>query len=108
MSDEGTMDRLLQLFADVAIPEDYSARDRYDDFRSVFLGSEQGRRALKQILTWGHVLRVPRQRHPIDPYFVVQTEGERSLALRMLAVMMVEPKELPTRQRTSEKETDNG
>ncbi len=101
------MDEYLELLADLSVPgEDYDPIDRYNDFRKVFLETEQGRRVLRQILGWGsllksHLVRMP---HPIDPYAVVAREGERNLALRLFATMLVEPSKKPDGQTTKSKE----
>lgn len=67
------------------------------DFKHVFLGSEAGKRVLYQILGWSHLW---------DPSFVAGEsdttafkEGERNVALRILAALRSDPKPLPQRQR---------
>ncbi len=101
------MDESLELLADLSVPsEDYDPIDRYNDFRKVFLETEQGRRVLRQILGWGNLLKshLVRMPNPIDPYTVVAREGERNLALRLFSVMMVEPPKRPDGQTTKSKE----
>ena len=101
------MDEYLEILAELSIPsEDYDPMDRYNDFRKVFLETEQGRRVLRQILGWGsllksHLVKMP---HPIDPYAIVAREGERNLALRLFSVMLVEPPKRPDVQTTKSKE----
>ena len=99
------MDEYLEILADLSMPEDYDPLDRYNDFRKVFLETEQGRRVLRQVLGWGHLLKshliMPR---PIDPYAILAAEGERNLALRIFSVMLVEPSERPDKQTTAPKE----
>ncbi len=87
------MDEYLEILADLSVSEDYDSMDRYNDFRKVFLETEQGRRVLRQILGWGHLLKSHLVRMPrsIDPYAVIGLEGERNLALRIFSVMLVEP-----------------
>ena len=96
------MDEYLEILADLSMPEDYDPLDRYNDFRKVFLETEQGRRVLRQVLGWGHLLKshliMPR---PIDPYAILAVEGERNLALRIFSVMLVEPPERPDKQTTA-------
>ncbi len=93
------MDEYLELLAKLSIPEDYDPVDRYNDFRKVFLETDQGRRVFKQILGWGHLLKSHLvQPRPIDPYSVMGAEGERNLALRIFAVMLVEPPKRPDKQ----------
>ena len=94
------MDEYLEILAGLSIPEEYDAIDRYSDFREVFLETEQGRRVLKQILGWGSLLKVHPMKSPIDPYMTERLEGQRNLALKIFAVMLVEPSKRPDKQTT--------
>ena len=96
------MDEFLEILADLSIPGEYDEIDRYNDFRKVFLETEQGRRALRQILAWGHLLKshLVRMPHPIDPYAILGFEGERNLALRIFSTMLVEPIKKQDKQTT--------
>jgi hypothetical protein len=85
------MDEYLDILATISIPDNYDPRDRYNDFRQVFLETEQGRRVLKQILTWGHLLTVSTIANPVDPWRMVFAEGERNMALRLFGAMLKEP-----------------
>ncbi len=98
------MDEYLEILADLSIPEDYSDADRYNDFRKVFLETEPGRRVLKQVLGWGGLLKVHPMRSPIDPCMTERLEGARNLALKIFAIMLVEPKKRPDEQVTASKE----
>jgi hypothetical protein len=102
------MDEYLEILAELSVPKDYNPLDRYSDFRKVFLETEQGRRVLKQILGWGHLLKshLVRMPHPIDPYAVVAREGERNLAMHIFSVMLVEPPERPDKQTTTVSKED--
>ena len=75
--------------------------DKYRDFRTVFLGSDEGRRVLYDILTFGHIYRSSAVRG--DPHETYRREGERNIALKVLTTIHEEPKEQPTRQVTTEK-----
>lgn len=102
------MDEYLEILADLSMPEEYEPVDRYNDFRKVFLETEQGRRVLRQVLGWGHLLKshfvnMPR---PIDPYSIIGFEGERNLALRIFSVMLVEPTKKPDKQTTTASKED--
>ncbi|KKK54547.1 hypothetical protein LCGC14_3083590 [marine sediment metagenome] len=99
------MDEYLEILADLSVPEDYERLDQYNDFRKVFLETDQGRRVLRQILAWGHLLKshLVRMPRPIDPYAVLAFEGERNLALHIFSVMLVEPPERPDEQTTKTK-----
>ena len=85
------MDEELEVMAELSIPEEYSELDQYNDFRSVFLETDQGRRVLKLILSWGRVLKS----HPVPPEIATRYEGRRELALRIFHAMLTEPKEKP-------------
>ncbi len=76
--------------------------DKYRDFRKVFLGSDEGRRVLHDILTFGHIYRSSAVRG--DPYETSRREGERNIALKILETIHKEPKEQPTKQVTKEPE----
>ncbi len=102
------MDEYLEILADLSMPEEYEPVDRYNDFRKVFLETDQGRRVLRQVLGWGHLLKshlvgMPR---PIDPYSILGFEGERNLALRIFSVMLVEPPKRPDKQTTTVSKED--
>ena len=97
------MDEYLEILAELSVPEDYDAVDRYNDFRKVFLETEQGRRVLKQILGWGSLLKVHPVKSPIDPYLTERLEGQRNLSLKIFAIMLVEPPKRPDKQTTEPK-----
>jgi len=68
----------------------------FEDFRRVFLTTEQGKRVFHQIMIWGGQFRSSVV--PGDPYGTHTNEGQRSLAARILASVLREPKELPNKQ----------
>jgi hypothetical protein len=93
------------LFAEIA-HTGYRDEDRYREFRRVFLGSDEGRRVLHEILSWGHMFQSSVGRTDIDPNRVLFLEGERNLALKLLATLNAEPTARPdevTRAPKSEK-----
>ena len=98
------MDEYLEILASLSIPDDYAPVDRYHDFQMVFLETDQGRRVLKQILSWGHLLKAYPLTSPIDPYRDERLEGGRNLILKIFAVMMVEPPQRQETQVTATKE----
>lgn len=78
----------------------YTDMDRYRDFRSVFLSTDQGKRVLHEILGRGHVLHAGLT---FEPHRLFFNEGERNLALWIFAKARVEPKALPaTQSKTTE------
>jgi hypothetical protein len=82
------------LFAEIA-HTGYRDEDRYREFRRVFLGSDEGRRVLYEILSWGHMFQSSVSRTEIDPNRVMFLEGERNLALKLLATLNAEPTARP-------------
>lgn len=72
--------------------------DVYRDFRAVFLGTEQGKRVLNDILTWCHLGHSSIKPGPVDPYAVMASEGERRIGLRIQTVMSAEPTAKPKQQ----------
>jgi len=71
----------------------YTNWDRYRDFHKVF-GTPEGGRVLDQILKWGHVLKTSMNK---DVNNVLFSEGERNLALKILAGLTA-PAEQPQRR----------
>ena len=82
------------LFAEIS-HTGYRDEDRYREFRRVFLGSDEGRRVLYEILSWGHMFQSSVSRTDIDPNRVMFLEGERNLALKLLATLNAEPTARP-------------
>lgn len=89
------VESLLVAMANRPNPGQYTAIDKYRDFRAVF-GTEQGRRVLYEILAWGHMFRPSILGAPIDPYLTHVHEGERNIALRLLNTISKEPVTPPT------------
>lgn len=73
--------------------EGYTDIDRYRDFRATF-GTQEGRRTLATILKWGHIYRTSMAPNAND---VIFSEGERNMALKILAGL-TEPVAKPTRR----------
>ena len=95
-----------ELLAEVAsLPgtEGYTPQDRYHDFRKVFMGSEEGKRTFREILSWGHLLQPSARSTPIDPYLTHIREGEANLARRLLVTVMKEPPNKPLTQTRKQK-----
>ena len=70
--------------------------DKYRDFNELF-STEQGKRVLGEIQTWGHLFKPSIPVSPIDPYLMAFKEGERNIVLKILYTMNNEPKEKPKR-----------
>lgn len=74
----------------------YSKMDRYRDFRRVFLDSEEGKRVLHELFSWGNMFRPIAPMSKFDPYETAFHDGERNIVLKLLAVMNAEPVNRPT------------
>lgn len=83
----------------------YTDMDRYRDFRKVLMGSDEGKRVLREILSWGHMFKPPVHGRPIDPLAMAIDGGERNMALRLLATVNQEPPERPQRARQQQETT---
>lgn len=92
MSEEGP---LLATALSLSKPENYTQQDRYRDFRKVFFGTEEGKRVLHELLSWGHMFKPSPSTSPVDPYAMAIREGERNIALRLLTTVSVEPVQQP-------------
>jgi hypothetical protein len=79
--------------------EGYTPMDRYRDFKKVF-GTAEGKRVLREIISWGRLLRPPILGKPIDPYAMAVAFGERNLASKIMAAIHNEPPDKPTRQKS--------
>ena len=89
--DEDILDAIASLPA-----KQYLPKDRYHDFRKIFMGTEEGKRVLREILSWGRLFQSSIMSKPIDPYAMAVREGERNMALRLMTVVYNEPPERPT------------
>ena len=92
MSDDPTLETLTSLPA----AEGYTPNDRWHDFRKVFT-SDEGKRALREILSWCHLLKPSIISTPIDSHLMAMREGERNIGLRLLATINNEPRPKPER-----------
>lgn len=81
----------------------YTDENRYADFRQLFLGSQQGKRVLHQILTWARLWATN-----FDPDGRIHAfkEGERNLGQRIVTAINVEPKPRPAVQTRKRKVID--
>jgi len=96
MSDNALIDELARLPS----TEGYTAADRYHDFRRVLMGTDEGKRVLAEILSWARMFDRGIRRlgpGPIDPLGLALAEGQRNIALRLIATVYHEPKPQPDR-----------
>ena len=69
-------------------PRRYPAAALHRDFRDTLTGTPRGRRVLYKILEWGHVYQPSFVQG--DPHGTAFRDGERNLALRVLAALNAE------------------
>lgn len=93
----------IEILRSLPVTQGYTPEQRYQDFRQLFMGSVQGQRVLREILSWGKVFRPAVNTSPIDPYAVAMREGERNMALRLMVTINVEP---PTQQSRTRKKPE--
>ena len=91
MSDEQT----LQMLADLPSTEGYPPKDKYHDFRKLFTTTPEGKRVFAEILSWGHMFKTSVVGRPVDPNLTHIRDGERNIALRLLATVNNEPSDKP-------------
>jgi len=89
----------VKTLSDLPSLERYSKKDLYHDFRRTFMGTDEGRRVLRQILDWGHMLKPGIAGNPIDPYGMAVQNGERNLALKIFSAVHNEPPEHSGKQK---------
>ena len=90
------LDILAEILETIPSRESYPPMERYRDFRKVF-GTDEGKRALNEIISWGRILHPPIFGRPIDPYAMAIAFGERNLAQKLMAAVYVEPTDKPQR-----------
>lgn len=82
----------------------YGPLDRYRDFRAVFLGSDQGKRVLYEILSMGHMFRPAPIVGNFETNQTMFAGGEQNLAYGVFLVAHAEPKQPPGKQVSKEPE----
>lgn len=88
---------LLDSINELPRTDNYTSRDRYADFRHVFMGSDQGKRVYRELLVWGKMLSSTVSGGTIDPNKVIFAEGHRNFVLKLIAAVNIEPPEQPTK-----------
>jgi len=90
---------VLDMVTSLPSMKGYTPMDCYRDFRRVFLGSEEGKRVLREILSWGRITSQPLLGNPIDSHRMAVAFGERNIAIKLLSAINDEPTEQPQRTR---------
>ncbi len=76
--------------------EKMSKRDRYQEYRALFLGSDQGRRVLRDIMDEAHSLGCPVPMNgQIDPLRAMVRIGEQNTVRNIINAMNAEPSPTP-------------
>ncbi len=88
----------LDYLANLPVTENYTPRDKYQDFHQLF-STDQGQRVLREILSWGRMFATPITSNPVDPYLSHVRIGESNIAIKLLAVISNEPPERITNTR---------
>lgn len=108
MSEETTEETagLFNVVSSLPAPAEYAEADRFRDFRTVFMGSDEGKRVLREILRWTHQSRPSfAVAGPIDPYRTHIHEGERNIGLRLIDTLTRQPRpQRPRRANTKPKD----
>ena len=73
-----------------------NSQQMYEDFRSVFFATPQGKRVFNQIMHWAGFFRTGYVKG--DPYATHVREGEKNIAARIWASCINEAVERPTQQ----------
>lgn len=90
---------LLDSLSELPITENYTSKDRYNDFRKIFTGTEQGKRVYRELLSWGKLFNSPVQGNPIDPYRMAINVGHTNYAIKLMAAVNIDPPEQETKAR---------
>jgi len=90
---------LLKSLRELPITENYTPKDRYADFRQVFMGTDQGKRVYRELLSWGHMFKAGCYGNPIDTHKMLISEGERNFVIKLMAAVNIDPPVQPTRAR---------
>lgn len=88
---------LLDSIKDLPRTENYSTKERYQDFRQVFTGTEQGKRVYRELLSWGKIFASQAYSDPIDPLRMAMNQGFSAFSKKILATVEIEPPEQPTK-----------
>ena len=88
---------LMESLEELPSTENYTSKDRYTDFRQVFMGSDQGKRVYQELLSWGGLFNSSVRGNPIDPLRVMMDAGQRNFATKLMAAVNIEPPEKPTK-----------
>lgn len=98
---------VLRKAAEHAAPGYRGSPEMFKDFRAVFLATPQGQRVFHQIMEWAGFFRTSIVKG--DPYATHVREGERNIAARIWATVIVEPHERPqTTERRMRRTSDGG
>lgn len=99
---------LLELARALPDPRAYTPMDRYRDFRAVFLGTDQGKRVLYDILRRANLMLPSALLAKFDPHKAFYLDGEKSLAAWINKTTREEPRNRATHATSTDEENLNG
>lgn len=88
---------LLEQLEALPLTDNYTKQDQYNDFRQLFLGSEQGKRVYREIVAWGGLMSNPIRGDSIDRNKLLFAQGQRDIVVKLISAINIEPKEKPTK-----------
>lgn len=92
---------LMESLNELPTANNYSAQDRYNDFRQLFMGSDQGKRVYMELLSWGKLFNAGTSTDPFNPHRIGIIEGHRSFVARLMSAVNLEPPHQPEKANKS-------
>lgn len=81
-------------------------RDRYNEFRRLFMGSDEGKRVLREILAWGYLFAPPNLGNPVDSNLNLMVTGQMNIVRKLLKVVNIEPPERPEQTTNTQRKSN--
>ena len=88
---------LLESLDELPKTEGYSPSDRYNDFRQLFTGSDQGKRVYRELLAWGKLFNPSIQKTNPNLYHAGLNDSNRNFSTRLMAAVNIEPPVTPAK-----------
>jgi len=90
---------MMESMEELPTSEYPTRKERYADFRQLFMGTDQGKRVYRELLSWGKMFNVAVYTSPVDPYRMAMFQGYSNFAKEIMIVTNAEPAEQPTKTR---------